>query len=227
MADNETNVMPQIPTGVLDNVNEMLELGNDELSEENGRLCEEELNSLKEKMKSELDMISKNFILDLNNLCNNDTICEKENIAFDKAFKDFGLKLVAKLALRYQNAHERITYKTVVGYVFQEIKQSEITEIVDYTSKLVENKENNIKAIVEDNLKSLEEKFKVIYIESENKKSEEDIKIINEINSGIQDPKFVENTTKKVEYMLENEGKKSMMKYVKNLAQALVEANRK
>lgn len=229
MTDNKLNQMPQIPMGVLNNVNEMLLLGEEDLSDDNGRLNPEELASLREEMKSKVETVCKGFIDSLHSVCDSKMKDEELSSSVYNVFNNFGSKLTLKVSTRYQNAHERITYNTIVGYVFEEISEDEKTQIINDVVNLInDNKASyteNVKNVVENKIKSLEEEFKSIEVQSEKQKELEN-KSIGEIELNPKDDNFVENVVKKVEYLLDNEGKKSMLKYVESLAQELAEAKK-
>ncbi|KEI14932.1 hypothetical protein Z959_11545 [Clostridium novyi B str. ATCC 27606] len=233
MTMNKENQMNQIPVGVLQNVNEMLAFGDDILSDEDGRLSQEELASLREEMNSRLDLVCKDFVHNLENIYKI-KIESKDSIL--SAFNDFGFKLIQKISTRYQNAHVKITFKTVTGYVCEEIQESEITKIIDNITELIYNQfnlsertnyiENNyitkVSECMKEQLKKLEETFKLIEIPSENK----DKKNVNVESLDVNNPKFIENTVEHVEYLLDNKGKKAMLEYIRDLAEKLVEINK-
>ncbi|KGM95388.1 hypothetical protein Z968_09290 [Clostridium novyi A str. 4552] len=232
MTINNENHIPAIPTGFLDNVSNMLSFEDDMLSDDNGRLSIDDLEALREEMKKQLTLISSNILTDLNLIYDFDLQNEDINKTILNIFNDFGVDLIKKLSIRYQNAHVRITYSTVVGYVFEEISKSKIEEI---SSKILdciendyamldntcakENYKNKTIYVIEMELRSLEDKFKLINVPSETSQTKS-----NNINLdlNINDPKFVENTIKKVDALLDNDGKKAMLKYVEKLANQII-----
>ncbi|EDS77780.1 hypothetical protein [Clostridium massiliodielmoense] len=232
MTINNENHIPAIPTGFLDNVSNMLSFEDDVLSDDNGRLSIDDLEALREEMKKQLTLISSNILTDLNLIYDFDLQNEDINKTILNIFNDFGVNLIKKLSTRYQNAHIRITYGTVVEYVFGEISKSKIEEI---SSKILdciendyamldntcakENYKNKTIYIVEMELRSLEDKFKLINVPSESAQTKS-----NNINLdlNINDPKFVENTIKKVDALLDNDGKKAMLKYIEKLANEII-----
>lgn len=232
MTINNENHIPAIPTGFLDNVSNMLSFEDDMLSDDNGRLSIDDLEALREEMKKQLTLISSNILTDLNLIYDFDLQNEDINKTILNIFNDFGVDLIKKLSTRYQNAHVRITYGTVVEYVFEEISKSKIEEISSKILDCIENDyamldntcskgnyKNKTIYVIEMELRSLEDKFKLINVPSETAQTKS-----NNINLdlNINDPKFVENTIKKVDSLLDNEGKKAMLKYVEKLANEII-----
>ncbi|GAB6149895.1 hypothetical protein [Clostridium novyi] len=232
MTINNENNIPSIPTGFLDNVSNMLSFEDDILSDDNGRLSLEDLETLREEMKKQLDIISSNIYTDLNLIYDFDSENKDINDSIFNIFNDFGIDLIKKLSTRFQNAHVKITYSTVVGYVFEEIPKSKIEEISIKTLDCIENNctvlnnnytkenyKNKIMYIIKMELRNFEDKLKLINVPSETTQTKSsNIKFDLNIN----DPKFVENTIKKVDSLLDNNGKKAMLKYVEKLASEII-----
>lgn len=232
MTINSENNIPSIPTGFLDNVSNMLSFEDDILSDDNGRLSLEDLETLREEMKKQLDIISSNIYTDLNLIYDFDLENKDINDSIFNISNDFGMDLIKKLSTRFQNAHVKITYSTVVGYVFEEIPNSKIEEIsikildcIENTCDVLnnnytkENYKNKIMYIIKMELRNLEDKLKLINVPSETTETKSsNIKLDLNIN----DPKFVENTIKKVDSLLDNNGKKAMLKYVEKLASEII-----
>lgn len=232
MTTNKETQMPSIPTGFLDSVSNMLSFEDDILSDDNGRLSLDDLEALREEMKKQLDTISYNIYTDLNLVY--DFNLENKNFSNSicKIFKDFGLNLINKLSTRFQNAHVKISYTTVVGYVFEEISKSTVDELSIKILDFIDSNYNNFKEdynkesaktkityIIEMQLKNLQDKFKLIDLPSEIVETKTP-SIKMDIN--INDPKFVENIIKKVDSLLDNNGKKAMLKYVEKLANQIL-----
>ena len=232
MTINSENNIPSIPTGFLDNVSNMLSFEDDILSDDNGRLSLEDLETLREEMKKQLDIISSNIYTDLNLIYDFNSENKDINNSIFNIFNDFGIDLIKKLSTRFQNAHVKITYSTVVGYVFEEIPNSKIEEIsikildcIENTCDVLnnnytkENYKNKIMYIIKMELRNLEDKLKLINVPSETTETKSsNIKLDLNIN----DPRFVENTIKKVDSLLDNNGKKAMLKYVEKLASEII-----
>ncbi|KEI04388.1 hypothetical protein ADU90_13785 [Clostridium botulinum] len=236
MTMNKENQMNQIPLGVLQNVNEMLAFGDDVLSDEDGRLSQEELASLREEMNSKLDLAYEGFICKLENIYEIKLESKEFKMSVLSVFHDFGLKLIQKISTRYQNAHVKITFKTVTGYVCEEIQESEVTKMIDNIVELIQEQFKlaektsyvkdhyitKVSAAMKEQLKALEESFKSIEIPSENQEKKD----VSNGSLDINNSKFVENTVEHVEYLLDNKGKKAMLDYIRDLAKKLVEANK-
>lgn len=223
MTMNKENQMNQIPVGVLQNIDQMLSFGDNAMSDEDGRLTPEELTTLREEMSSKLDLVCEEFIAKLENIYKIKLESKKSKMTVLSVFHDFGLKLIKKLSTRYQNAHVRITFKTVTGYVYEEIQESEVTSMIENIMELLQNEFNLVEKtsyvsdIMKEQLKELEENFKSINIPSEHKDKKDARNELLDINN----PQFVENTVKHVENLLDNEGKNAMLKYVQHLAEKI------
>ncbi|KEI02427.1 hypothetical protein [Clostridium botulinum] len=236
MTINKENQMNQIPVGVLQNINEMLAFGDGILSDEDGRLSQEELGSLREKMNCKLDLECEGFVSKLENIYEIKLESKEFKMSVLGIFHDFGLKLIQKISTRYQNAHVKITFKTVTGYVCEEIQEAQVTKMIDDIVELIQDQFKlaektsyvkddyitKVSATMKEQLKELEESFKAIEIPSENQDK-------TDVSNGLLDiknPKFVESTVEHVEYLLDNEGKKAMLDYIRDLAKKLVESNK-